>query len=137
MSDRDPTAAERKAARPLLELLPGMEAKGFEAAPSWGGGETSPGVFHMPYPNYCEEIGRFIQLAHDEALIDREYVDKDVGEWLRRPAFVEQATLADVKSILTFMVRGERFCDGHIAALFGEGHVVAVLRRLAVIIGEE
>ena len=135
MAEREMTATEMAAAKALLELLPALEAEGFEAAPSWGGGERSPGVFQMSYPKYCEEIQRFIELAHDPAIVDRDYVDKSVGSRFGRVGFIEQASLDEVKSMLTFMVRGERFCDGHIAGLFDEGHVVAVLQRLRQLAG--
>lgn len=124
------TDAERRAAEKLLALLPVMEAEGYEAAPSWGGGEQDDGTLQMPYPNYTDEIGRFIELAHAESLLDRQYVNKNIGEWFERPGYVERASFSEVKSMLTFMVRGERFCDGHIASLFEQGHVVRVLRRL-------
>jgi hypothetical protein len=37
--------------------------------------------------------------------------------------------------MLTYCVRGERFCDGHWAAMLESGRVVAILRRLRVLCG--
>jgi hypothetical protein len=43
---------------------------------------------------------------------------------------IASATLAEVKTMLTFCVRGERFCDGHWGAVIGQGRIGAILRRL-------
>ena len=35
--------------------------------------------------------------------------------------------------MLTYYVRGERFCDGHLDAMITEGHIRRLLERLDVI----
>jgi hypothetical protein len=45
-------------------------------------------------------------------------------------AFIRGATLSQVKTMLTYCVRGERFSDGHWAAMLSTGRVVALLERL-------
>jgi hypothetical protein len=47
--------------------------------------------------------------------------------------FIQQGSLEQVKSMLTYYVRGERFCDGHCLALLEEGRIVNLLNRLEVI----
>ena len=117
----------------LLALLPVFETKAFKPVDSWAGGESSPGVLTFPYPIYGDEAENFIRLASHEFWIDYDYVPKTVGEWFEKPDFIEQASIADIKSMLTFIIRGERFCDGHIEGMIEAGHVLAVLHRLAVI----
>lgn len=46
---------------------------------------------------------------------------------------INQASLADIRCMLTFCVREERFCDGHIGAMISEGYVRRILERLAEI----
>ena len=46
---------------------------------------------------------------------------------------VETADLAQIKTMLTYCVRGERFCDGHRGAMIEEGHIRRLLTRLAAL----
>ena len=119
----------------LLALLPFFEAQECKPVESWAGGETRPGVFTWPYPNYVDEVERFVDVASQEFWNDYDYVDKNVSGWFEKPGFVERADLAEIKSMLTFIMRGERFCDGHIEAMIDAGHVLRILRRLAVVRG--
>ena len=114
----------------LLALLPAFEAEGFTAAKSWTGGETSPGVHTWQVPIYVDAVRTFIDVASKDFWQDFEYIEKNAGQWLKRPGFIEQAGLEEIKTMLTFIIRGERFCDGHIQGRIEDGHVVALLRRL-------
>ena len=128
-----PRGSSLAAIEELLALLPAFEAEGFTAAKSWTGGETSPGVFTWQVPIYVDAVHTFIDVGSKDFWLDCEYVDKDAGQWLRRPGFIEQASLDEIKTMLTFIIRGERFCDGHIQGRIEDGHVVALLRRLAAL----
>ena len=46
---------------------------------------------------------------------------------------VRDATIEQIKTMLTYCVRGERFNDGHWAAMLEGGHVRRLLERLAEI----
>jgi hypothetical protein len=52
---------------------------------------------------------------------------------LQDDALIQRATLAEVKTMLTYCVRGERFSDGHWAAMLESGRIVALLKRLHVL----
>jgi hypothetical protein len=43
---------------------------------------------------------------------------------------VKTASLAGIKTMLTFCLRGERFSDGHWAAMIEKGYIRRVLERL-------
>jgi len=45
--------------------------------------------------------------------------------------FVRSADLDQVKTMLTWCVRGERFCDGHWGGVLKAGHIRRLLQRLA------
>ena len=47
--------------------------------------------------------------------------------------FVKRASLEQIKTMLTYCVRGERFCDGLRESLLVGGQVVDLLRRLEAI----
>jgi hypothetical protein len=49
---------------------------------------------------------------------------------------IETATLSQIRSMLTFCVRGERFSDGHWEQMIREGYIRRLLERLNVIKSE-
>ena len=62
-----------------------------------------------------------------------DYVPEEAGRMLEDPALVRRASLDQVRTMLTYCVRGERFCDGHWAAMIEGWHVRRLLERLAEI----
>jgi hypothetical protein len=52
---------------------------------------------------------------------------------LRDGVLIGRATLAEIKMMLTYCVRDERFSDGLWAALLESGRIVAILKRLRVL----
>ena len=52
---------------------------------------------------------------------------------LQNDALIEQATLEQIKTMLTYCLRGERFSDGHWAEMLRSGRIVAILKRLRVL----
>ena len=115
----------------LTAFLPKLYADGFSPIDSWGGGERQPdGSITFPYPNYNATVGEFFGLAARECWSDYGYDPKTTGEMLRDENFVKTATLSQIKTMLTFCVRGERFCDGHWGAMVQEGYIRRLLERL-------
>jgi len=49
---------------------------------------------------------------------------------LRDENLVKTASLFQIKTMLTFCVRGERFSDGHWAAMIEKGYIRRLLERL-------
>lgn len=115
----------------LLAFLPIFDVEGFEPTESWAGGEVSPGVFTWRFPNYRDEVDSFMHAASRPFWVDRHYLDTDVETWFEEPNVIAEAGLGEIKSLLTYIVRGERFCDGHVGQLIEGGHVQRLLRRLA------
>lgn len=118
----------------LLQFLPLFEEPGRSFVTKWAGGETmANGAITMPYPIYAEEVGEFFRLAGDPFWCDYAYDPAEAGKLLQDNAFIAQATLDEIKTLLTYCVRGERFCDGHWDAVLCSGKITAILRRLATI----
>jgi hypothetical protein len=114
----------------LLAFLPAFEAPGREFVQKWvtpGGDESVP---VMPYPEYHEDVKRFFKLASQEFWLDHAYDPETAGTMLADPATVAAADLAAVRTLLTYCVRGERFCDGHWSGVLKDGSVVSLLKRL-------
>jgi hypothetical protein len=52
---------------------------------------------------------------------------------LEDPAAVRRASIDQVRTMLTYCVRGERFSEGHWGAMIEQGHVQRLLERLTEI----
>ena len=75
----------------------------------------------------------FFRLAGQPWWSDYGYDPAGAAKMLGDDEFIRGCTLDDVRTMLTFCVRGERFCDGHWGNVLKTGRVAALLRRLAVL----
>ena len=98
-----------------------------------GGEETADGAVTMRYPLYCKDVLAFYRLAGQPWWSDYGYEPRAAAQMLADMARIARATLDEIKTMLTYCVRGERFADGHWAAMLESGKVVAILRRLQVL----
>ena len=130
MSRREITGEDIDA---LLEFLPLFEKPGRTFA-RWAGGEKlADGSITMPFPVYDEDVDEFFKRVGQRGWIDVGYKPEAAARMLADEEFIKRASLGQVKVMLTFCVRGERFCDGHRESLLKGGQIVALLRRLEVI----
>jgi hypothetical protein len=115
----------------LLAFLPRLAADGFVPVREWGGGEKdAKGVYVMPWPRYDAIVDRFFEAAGQDCWMDCDYVPQEAGRMLEDHAAVLRASINEIKTMLTYCVRGERFCDGHWGAMIEGGHVRRLLERL-------
>jgi hypothetical protein len=74
-----------------------------------------------------------------KALNENHFVQSfDWGKWqstamkiYKEPSRLSKATLRTCIKLITLHVRTDRFVGGHFGAMVSEGHIVAILRRLA------
>ena len=129
MKTRLPTSQEIEE---LVSFLPRLYAEGFTPIERWGGGtKGQDGVFTMPWPEYDEVVEEFFRVASSECWSDYDYRPEEAGRMLENDDVTKTADLAQIKTMLTYCVRGERFCDGHWGAMIEGGHVRRLLQRLA------
>ena len=115
----------------LTAFLPRLYAEGFSPLLSWSGGEKlKDGSLTLPYPNYNPLVEEFFGHVSRDGWLDYEYNPEQAYQMLRDEQFVKTASLSQIKTMLTFCVRGERFSDGHWAAMIEEGYIRRVLERL-------
>ena len=115
----------------LLRFLPGFEDLGQRFVVRWAGGEvTEEGAVTMPHPVYTKEVEDFFRLATQECWLDPEYLAVDPARMLDDDEAIRAATLEQVRAMLTYCVRAERFGDGNWEAFLRSGRVTALLRRL-------
>lgn len=82
------------------------------------------------YPVYEEDVVAFFRLAGESCWMDTGYKPAEAQKLVQDDQFIAQATLPEIKTMLTYCVRGERFSDGFWASLLENGRVQAILKRL-------
>ena len=92
--------------------------------------EAEPGVLTLPWPEYSPVVEEFVIAASKDCWLDREYAKKDVNSLLADKTFISRASIREIRTILTFCIRGERFCTGHLEGVIEDGTIRALLERL-------
>ena len=121
----------------LIEFLPVFSQEGYQPIKEWGGGGTTEeGAILMQWPIYQEEVEEFFRLAAEEQWCDYQYSPEQVAIDLNNVEVIREASLEKIVSMLTFSVRGERFCDGHWGSMIERGIISNLLLRLVEIADE-
>ena len=115
----------------LLAFLPMLYADGFEGLKEMHVDEFPDGSISLPRAEYDELVRDFMHSAAKECWDDRHYNPSEAGRMLEDESLVENASLAQIKTMLTYCVRGERFCEGHWGAMLETGKIKAHLERLS------
>jgi hypothetical protein len=101
---------------------------------SWSHTEKQEdGVFRLGYPSYDQGFHQFVDDFYKSNLIDPDYLDHlDNGclNGLTPVDLIELADLQLLKSILTYYIRSERFCDGAWTEAIENKIFLKVLTRL-------
>jgi Family of unknown function (DUF6508) len=107
----------------LLRFLPLFEQPGRPFVERWEG----------QFPVYCSDVQEFFRLAARGCWHDYEYVRSEAARILEDESLIGVATLGQIRAVLTYCVRGERFCDGSWESALQSGRIVLLLRRLKVL----
>ena len=122
----------------LTAFLPRLYAEGFSPVVSWGGGEKQKdGSISVPYPNYHSLVEEFFRLVAIGGWLDYEYDPERAYQMLKDENLIKIASLSQIKTMLTFCVRGERFSDGHWGEMIEKGYIRRLLERLNEIKSEQ
>jgi hypothetical protein len=115
----------------LTAYLPRLYADGFSPVTKWEGGvRQRDRSITLPYPEYSGLVEEFFRVAANEFWLDYDYSPEQAGNMLRDENFIKTASLSEVKTMLTFCVRGERFSDGHWEQMIEQGYIRRLLERL-------
>ena len=121
----------------LVAYLPILYADGFKPVIRWqGGDQDKDGIYRLPWPEYNPVVEEFYRLVASGFWMDYGYRPEEAATMLRDDEFIKSASLAQIKTMLTFCVRGERFADGHWAEMIENGCIRKILERLNVLIAE-
>ena len=127
MKPRVPTQREMDE---LIEFLPKFSAEGFQAVIVPGNATLSKNVVAFSASEYDPLVCEFFQAASQEVWCDPDYLSSGAGEMLRNAESLKTASIAEIQSMLTFCVRGERFSTGHWETILGGDKVRQILLRL-------
>jgi hypothetical protein len=122
----------------LVAFLPLLYEEGFVPVKKWRGGvgEREDSIT-MPWPEYEEVVEEFFRAASAECWSDHDYHPDEAGRMLEDYDVVKNATLSQIKIMITYCVRGERFCDGLWGGVIENGDVRRLLERLAEILAKK
>lgn len=91
--------------------------------------ETNPKIEFNPYPEYPAEVCQALDFMEpDYDCLSNHDILMDSGK------AIEEYNLDELKTMFTFISRGERFCDGHIASYIENGVLLRLLKRLEEIV---
>jgi hypothetical protein len=116
----------------LLRYIPYFEDENIDVCKWITPEKREDGVFTMPYPQYDDQLLKFIQDIYETDLLIGNYLDF-LRENVKDEDYVSAIPNADIellKAILTLTVRKERFCDGAWNGAFKEKIFLSILYRL-------
>lgn len=114
----------------LLVFLPKLYADGFKALTDMHIDEYPDGSISFPRAEYDPLVYTFIDVASKSCWTDYQYDPEHTGLMLEGRNLIENASLEQIKTMMTYCVRGERFCEGHWGAMIEQGKFKALLERL-------
>lgn len=85
----------------------------------------------FPFPIYQQYVYDFFRVASNEFWNDSNYLNNPIAEMIKDDSFISAASFGQVKSLLTYCCRGERFCDGFWDYMLKTGRIQLILERLA------
>lgn len=116
----------------LLAFLPKLDAENVQIYANVSDDDTSEeGVLQISSPNYSDVVLELFHAARGPVWRDSDYAEKQADEVLSDPNKIAVASLQDIKTLLTFCVRAERFCDGAWGDRVKGGEIRSILNRLA------
>jgi hypothetical protein len=131
MKTRLPTRQEMQE---LVAFLPRLYSEGFKPVIKWNGGDQGKdGFIRLPWPEYDPVVEEFYRLAASACWLDYGYRPEDAARMLKDDELVKSASLPQIKTMLTYCVRGERFSDGHWAEMIENGYIRKILERINVL----
>jgi hypothetical protein len=92
----------------LVRFLPAFDVQGREFIMRWEGGDPQPdGSVTIPYPVYTADVNLFFHHVSQPCWCDFDYALKRMDVLLEDDAFIAGASMAQIRTLLTFCARGE------------------------------
>ena len=121
----------------LISYLPLLYKEGFHPIKQWcGDPDNDDQNCIIIVPEYDRLVYDFIEVAGSEFWAIKRYDPKVIIHMLNNEDYIKSADLQNIKNMLAFCVRGERFTPGHWASMITEGYIKQILERLGQIVRE-
>jgi hypothetical protein len=133
----------------ILALKSTFDSLSLDEFRAWQGGDTIQleggcEAVHVPWPSYHPVVQEWIEAVWDtpfcidpyhgikdgEPIPDPKFLNIGEADYPSPAEFFETASLATVRQYMAVCIRGEKWCDGHIAAEFERGVIQAAFARL-------
>ena len=114
----------------VLRFLPIFQQPGY----SYGEWVNLTDAHRRPYYDAGPDVTAFLQALSREGIVapfDWMAWSSEADRLYRHPEALAVADLDTLRRLLTSHVRADRFGEGHLADMLEEGHITAILRRLA------
>jgi hypothetical protein len=111
-------------ARALTAFMPLLRDEKNESIVEWKLGEGFP---HAIYDSWVDDL---VNETARDCWSHAKYDPSRASEMIENDSIVRSATLDQIKQMLTYFVRAERFCDGVQGSLIRRGRMAAVMNRL-------
>jgi hypothetical protein len=120
----------------LLEYYPVLCTEGFEPfQPGSSSASIPSGGFFSSSLHYQPLVVEFFNLLAQECWLDHDYDPAEAYRVLTDPQQLKTADLAKLRSLFTWCLRGERFCEGHWGQVITSGMLREIMNRLREISG--
>jgi hypothetical protein len=141
----DPHSTDREwnlepEARDVLQrLLAEFGRDGF--VPGWHhpSEEIEPSHYSWPWWEASRAVGEWRDALYEYGVVDpsADYLSEDVSQRMQQygqsPSLLENVDLDTVRAVLTYVVRSERFSEGHMQTMFEAGVAQAATHRLVAL----
>lgn len=91
------------------------------------GGETEDGKIIIPESILGEKLRNFVRYIYDSDLLDKEYMENEKNI---KDKNVDELGYKEIGTMLTAIIRGDRFCSGLIYSKVKDGTLLRLLERL-------
>jgi len=113
----------------ILPFLDTFRKMGFKCG-EWTTASESTAIPHFAFTNDFES---FLQTLYDNEWIEElDWIkwQETAAQYVESPDLLATANTETIRTLLTTHVRKDYFCEGHLAAMFENGHIEAILQRL-------
>jgi hypothetical protein len=137
--DAEPSLADRLKA--IAAFLPAFEDADFVFARRRTGEPNARGIAQLPWYGYSPTAQAFVATAYEYGWVCR----ADYATWMEtrgakrlrdEPAALAAATPDQLASLLTVLIRHDRFVEGELAGAFRSGLLTGIVRRAAAVCEE-
>lgn len=116
----------------LLRLLPVFLETDKFIEENGGGEKLDENTISAPFVIYTKDVNEFINLVQN-CWTDFNYFKNIDRDNIYDDDFVQKSNIIDIKSMLTYIIRNERFCDGCLEEYFRDNRINLILKRLLVL----